>query len=63
MATRKVAHPSIDERRASGKEAGNLAASQPSRREEYRRVAGQARETARKTREILRSATSDLQSQ
>jgi hypothetical protein len=38
----------------------DLAASQPSRREEYRRVAGQARDTARKAREMLSSATTGL---
>ena len=39
-----------------------LAASQPNHRDEYRRVAEQARGTARRAREILRSATADLQS-
>jgi hypothetical protein len=40
----------------------DLAASQPGRREEYRRVAEQARNTARKARESLHSDTTDLQS-
>lgn len=34
----------------------DLAASQPGRREEYRRIADQARDTARKAREVLRAA-------
>ena len=35
----------------------DLAASQPGRRDEYRRVAEQARDTARTAREMLRSAS------
>jgi len=40
----------------------DMAASPPSHRDEYRRVAEQARGTARKAREILRSAAAGLQS-
>jgi len=41
----------------------DLAASKPGHREEYRRVARQARDTARRAREIIRSVAADPQGQ